>query len=167
MDSQIDRAARIECLLPRLMRLIYRSTEDTMLVQLPLAQIRIVRLLYAGSRTVTSLGEELGLTASAVTQMANRLQDAGLVARVEDSEDRRVKHLALTEKAQELMKARQDRRVGRMNAVLDHISKERQVAIVEALEDMLQAGGELPFTEPLSFVAEVEQAVPLASPPHQ
>ena len=165
MDNEVEeRAARIEALLPRVLRLVYRSTEDSVLAQLPLAQFRILRVLYNGSRTITSLGEELSLTASAVTQMANRLQDAGLVMRVEDLDDRRIKHLGLTPKAQEMMQARQQRRVARLAAVLELIPHERQVAILEALEELFRVGGEIPVTEALWYVAELEQAVPLSPP---
>ena len=144
--------------------MIYRTTDDTVLSELPVAQVRILRLLYAGSRTVTALGDELGLTASAVTQMANRLQDAGLVGRVEDPEDRRVKHLALTDRAQQMMRSRQERRINRMQAVLEILDTDRQCAVVEAIEDLIEAGGELPKTESLSFVAEMEQAIPPVPP---
>jgi DNA-binding MarR family transcriptional regulator len=167
MDNVLaERAAKVEALLPRVLRMIYRSTEDSVLAQLPLAQFRILRVLYAGARTITSLGEELGLTSSAVTQMANRLQDAGMIERVEDLEDRRVKHLALTPHALGMMQARQARRVSRMEQALKLIPAERQAQIVENLEELLRAGGEIPVTEALWYVAELELAVPV-SPPYR
>jgi DNA-binding MarR family transcriptional regulator len=144
--------------------MIYRSTEDSVLAQLPLAQFRILRLLYTDSRTITSLGEELSLTASAVTQMANRLQEAGLIERMEDQEDRRVKHLALTKDAHAMMQARQDRRISRMQAALELLPVDRQVAIVDSLEELLRAGGEIPVSEALWYVAELEQIVPVSPP---
>jgi DNA-binding MarR family transcriptional regulator len=159
-----DRAAKIESLIPRFMRMIYRSTEDSALAQLPLAQTRIIRLLYTGNRTVSVLGEELGLTASAVTQMANRLQDAGLVERTEDLDDKRVKHLALTPRAYEMMRARQARRVARMQTILERLDVDRQIAIVEDLEQLMKAGGEVPDSESLGYVAELEQAIPPGPP---
>jgi len=155
-------AREIEASLPRLMRLWHKGTDDALLVQLPIAQIRIVRLLYMGSRTVTSLGEELNLTASAVTQMVNRLQDADLVQRVEDPVDRRIKHIALTEKAYGLMRARQERRITRLQQILERIPAERQRELANVLQELLSVAGDLPTPEPLSFVAEIEHAVPLA-----
>ena len=167
MDSIVkNRAAKVEALLPRVLRMIYRSTEDSVLAQLPLAQFRILRLLYSGSRTITSLGDELCLTASAVTQMANRLQEAGLIHRIEDLDDRRVKHLSLTPKALEMMRARQDRRVARMQKALELLPVERQVAIVESLEELLRVGGDIPVDETFWYVAELEQVVPLSPPFH-
>ena len=142
------------------MRILYRSIQDSVLSELPLAQMRIMRLLYAGSRTVTSLGEELDLTASAITQLANRLQESGLVLRVEDREDRRVRHLALTSHARDLMRQRQDRRVRRMQDVLEKLSSEDQQRIVDSLNLLLKAAGDITESESLPFVAELEQAVP-------
>jgi DNA-binding MarR family transcriptional regulator len=144
--------------------MVYRSTEDSVLAELPLAQFRILRVLYANSRTITELGEELCLTASAVTQMANRLQEAGMLHRVEDRLDRRVKHLALTQRAFEMMRARQERRVSRMQQTLEILSEERQGEVLDCLEELLRAGGEVPVTEALWYIAELEQAVPLSPP---
>ncbi len=142
------------------MRLLYRSVNDSVLSELPLAQMRIVRLLYAGNRTVTSLGEELLLTPSAITQMVNRLQDSGLVTKSEDPEDRRVRQLALTDHARGLMSARRERRVKRMQVVLEKLSPEEQRAVVEALDTLFRAAGEITESESLPFVVELEQAVP-------
>lgn len=123
-----------------------------------------MRLLYGGTRTVTVLGEELGLTASAVTQMANRLQDAGLVERVEDPIDRRVKHLALTSEARDRMHKRQEKRVARVQSVLERLDPAQQQAIVNALQLFVEAVDEGSVHESLSYVAEMEQAVPPISP---
>ena len=135
-------AIEVESLLPRLMRIWFRGTDDPLLVQLPIAQLRIVRLLFGGSRTVTSLGEELNLTASAVTQMVNRLQDANLVLRLEDPVDRRIKHIALTEKARNLMRSRQERRITRMQKILETVPTERQQNMAEVLRELIESAGD-------------------------
>ena len=160
MADTRKRAEIIEDLIPRIMRILYRSLQDSVLSELPLGQMRIMRLLYTGPRTVTSLGEELALTASAVTQLANRLQDAGLVLRVEDLEDRRVKHLALTPHGRDLMRSRHQRRVARMQDVLERMPDEDQQRAVDSLCTLLKAAGEISERESLSLVAELEQAVP-------
>jgi DNA-binding MarR family transcriptional regulator len=164
-DSPRARAAEIESLLPRLTRLLYRTTEDSILADLPLAQMRIVRILYGGSRTVTSLGEELALTPSAVTQLVNRLEDGGWVTRAEDNEDRRVKRLELTDYAVQLMKNRQQRRVNRLEQILARLTEEQQRSLHCNLLLLMEAGGgEVQKSETMSYVAEVEQAVPLVPP---
>src|ERR1022692_706666 len=99
---------------------MFKPVADDPLVELPVGQMRMLRLLGGQSWTPSSLGEELGLSVSAVTQMANRLDTIGMVARVEDPSDRRVKHLTLTPLGRELLKKRQDRRVYLLESVLAH-----------------------------------------------
>jgi DNA-binding MarR family transcriptional regulator len=60
---------------------------------------------------VTDLGENLGITSAAASQLLERLVQQELVVRAEDPEDRRVKRLFLTDKGlqtiQESINARQ------------------------------------------------------------
>ena len=64
-----------------------------------------------GSSAVTPLADDLGITSSAASQMADRLVDQGLILRSEDPHDRRAKTLILTDKGlsvlQEGVRARQ------------------------------------------------------------
>jgi DNA-binding MarR family transcriptional regulator len=46
---------------------------------------------------VTEVGDQLGVTHAAASQMVDRLVQQGLIARAEDPSDRRVKQLTLTE----------------------------------------------------------------------
>ena len=59
---------------------------------------------------VTSLGEHLGVSSAAASQMLERLVDEGLIERIEDPSDRRMKKISLTTKGcdvlQESVKAR-------------------------------------------------------------
>jgi DNA-binding MarR family transcriptional regulator len=55
-----------------------------------------------GSCGVTEIGEHLGVTSAAASQMLERMVQQGLVLRAEDSEDRRVKRIELTEKGHEI-----------------------------------------------------------------
>jgi DNA-binding MarR family transcriptional regulator len=64
-----------------------------------------------GGCGVTDLGDDLGVTSSAASQMLERLVQQDLVLRSEDPSDRRVKKIILTDKgsrvARESMRARQ------------------------------------------------------------
>jgi DNA-binding MarR family transcriptional regulator len=64
-----------------------------------------------GSCGVTEIGEHLGVTSAAASQMLDRLVQQGLVLRTEDPNDRRVKRIVLTDKGcrifQESIRARQ------------------------------------------------------------
>jgi DNA-binding MarR family transcriptional regulator len=64
-----------------------------------------------GSCGVSDIGDNLGITSAAASQMIERLVQQDLISRVEDPADRRLKQIDLTEKGrkviQESMRARQ------------------------------------------------------------
>jgi DNA-binding MarR family transcriptional regulator len=71
---------------------VFAKDHDLSLSQLSaLFQIR-----YKGCFAVSDLGESLGITAAAASQMLERLANEGLVTRSEDPHDRRVKQIRLT-----------------------------------------------------------------------
>jgi DNA-binding MarR family transcriptional regulator len=55
----------------------------------------LLRLHREGPRRVSDIGDELGITSAAASQMLDRLVQQGLVERSEDPGDRRVKRIAL------------------------------------------------------------------------
>ncbi len=63
----------------------------------------LFRMRDKNMRGVTEIGDELGVTSAAASQMLDRLVNEGLVTRTEDPDDRRVKRLVLTEKGHELL----------------------------------------------------------------
>jgi len=50
-----------------------------------------------GRQGVSDLGEHLGISSAAVSQMLDKLVEEGFIVRVEDPEDRRMKRITLTE----------------------------------------------------------------------
>lgn len=164
MDQTIrDHAIRIEGLLPRVLRTLFRPDEDDPLVELPVGQMRMMRLLAQKTFTPSNLGEELGLSVSAVTQMANRLDSIGYVSRIDDPVDRRVKHLTLTPLGRERMERRQARRINRLEVVLQNMAVERQVEFLRLLEELMEASKQASaFADNSIFMeAEVEQKLPM------
>lgn len=71
--------------------------------------MRQLHVLVAASRpegvTVHELAETLGTSAPTASGLVNRLADKGLVTRVEDDEDRRVRHVQLTGQGTETLQA--------------------------------------------------------------
>lgn len=65
-----------------------------------------------GACGVTDIGDHLGITAAATSQMLNRLVEQDLIARSEDPDDRRLKRIVLTptgmQTLQESIRARQN-----------------------------------------------------------
>jgi DNA-binding MarR family transcriptional regulator len=63
----------------------------------------IFQIYRDGTCGVTEIGEQLGVTSAAASQMLERLVQQGVVLRTEDPGDRRVKRIALTEKGRRIL----------------------------------------------------------------
>jgi DNA-binding MarR family transcriptional regulator len=55
-------------------------------------------------RGVSEIGDELGVSSAAASQMLDRLVQQGLITRTEDPNDRRVKRLVITDRGKQLLK---------------------------------------------------------------
>jgi DNA-binding MarR family transcriptional regulator len=107
--------------------------------QLPLAQLRVCGMLYGGARQMSALGRELGVSLSAMTQIADRLERARLVKRIAEGNDRRVRCLQLTPRGQRMMQLREAARVGRVLTALEHLAPNARSEVVGALETLVDA----------------------------
>lgn len=140
MDDQIklDEANKLTSLLHALMRQIYRLDDD-LAVNLPLAQLRVCVILHDGQRTMSALSHELGVSLSAMTQIADRLERAKLVFRVTDNSDRRIRCLQLTPQGEKIMHRHEQSRIRNVLAVLNNLSPGARKEILAALETLLEA----------------------------
>ena len=97
-----------------------------------------------GSSGVTDLGEHLGVTSAAASQMLERLAQQGLILRSEDPSDRRAKQVVLTDKGlqvlQESMRSRQNW-LYNLAAALSDSEKETITAAMNVLIDRAQRTG--------------------------
>jgi DNA-binding MarR family transcriptional regulator len=80
--------------------------------ELSISQIGALFQINHGRSNVSDLGEGLGISNAAASQMLERLVQQELIVRSEDPQDRRVKQLVLTDKGckiiQESIRARQE-----------------------------------------------------------
>ena len=92
---------------------------------------------HKGISGVTGLGEHLGVTSAAASQMLERLVQQGLILRTEDPSDRRVKQISLTEKG--LAVVREGTRVRQtwLYDLVDALSDSEKAIITEALHDLI------------------------------
>ena len=85
------------------------------------------------STGVTDLGDKLGVTSSAASQLLERLVQQELILRSEDPSDRRVKQLVLTEKGlqvlQESIRARQSWLSDLAETLSDHEKEDISAAL--------------------------------------
>jgi DNA-binding MarR family transcriptional regulator len=96
-----------------------------------------------GSSGVTDLGDDLGVTSSAASQMLERLVQQGLILRSEDPSDRRVKQVALTDKGlqvlQEVIRARESW----LSELAETLADPEKRAIIEALNILIDKANRL------------------------
>jgi DNA-binding MarR family transcriptional regulator len=71
---------------------------------LSMPQIAVLFRLNGGKHcAVTELGDELGVSGAAASQMVDKLVQLGLIERQEDPHDRRVRRLSLTQKGKAII----------------------------------------------------------------
>jgi DNA-binding MarR family transcriptional regulator len=114
---------------------------DDQAAELPLRQLRVCMTLFEGPRAMSSLSRELGVSQSAMTQIADRLERARLVRRSFEGTDRRVRSLQLTPRGQRMMQLREEARVERAATVVAEMSGDERGEVLSALRRLLAACG--------------------------
>ncbi len=127
-------------LLPRVMRAIFTLDTSDPTMDLPVAQLRVCNTLHEeGARTISVLARELRITVSAVTQIADRMESAGMVERLVGKDDRRTKSLRLTDRGADMLRARRRGRVRRAMEVLSELTPTDRAKVLRALLSLLTA----------------------------
>jgi len=134
-----DQAMEISATLPKIIRRLFAMEADDPAMDLPVAQVRVCGVLQDGPRTITCLSKELGISTSAATQIADRLEKSGLVERLSETDDRRVKNLQLTSQGAEIMRRRREKRIERIQNMLKQVSPEDREKIISVLQTLLKA----------------------------
>jgi DNA-binding MarR family transcriptional regulator len=111
--------------------------DDALAAKLPLAQLRVCTALLGGPRPMSVLGRELGVSLSAMTQIADRLERAKLVRRVSDPTDRRIKCLELTPHGEKTMRRRHEARARRVLELLGRLSADERARTLAVFETLL------------------------------
>jgi DNA-binding MarR family transcriptional regulator len=107
---------------------------------MPLAQLRLCSVLQCGPRPLSDIARTLGISASAVSQLADRLENAGMVERAPgEDEDRRVKRLRLTPGGEALMHERRALRREHVAAALCRLPTDERGGVLASLRALLQA----------------------------
>jgi len=103
----------------------------------------IMRLNYGGSCGVTDIGEHIGISNAAASQMIDRLVNLGFIERVEDPQDRRAKHLSLTPNGKALVEGGMEAREHWMQQLTSTLTPEQQDTIAAALTMLTEAARKL------------------------
>ena len=87
---------------------------------------------------VTDLGDHLGVTSAAASQMLERLVQGGLIRRTEDPDDRRVKQIELTEEGLAVLKNGLRAQQCWLKDLADELSDEEKEQISSAMKLMIE-----------------------------
>jgi DNA-binding MarR family transcriptional regulator len=96
-----------------------------------------------GSSGVTDLGDHLGVTSAAASQMLERLVQQGFVLRSEDPSDRRVKQIILTDKGLQVLQESIRARQGWLDDLAKTLSDSEKEAIIAALSILIDRANHL------------------------
>lgn len=143
-DKDIEaQAERLEAVMPAIAQRLFTVAPSHPLADMPIAQLRLCSLLLTQeSPTLSQVADELHISASAATQLADRLEKSGMVERVslagaQGECDRRARYLRLTEKGFTLMQSRREFRQSGARRALRHLLPEDRKRLLEVLEKLL------------------------------
>jgi len=98
----------------------------------------LFRIRHKGTCGVSDLGEEMGVSSAAASQLLERLVQQGLAARTEDPQDRRNKRVALTEAGERLVQESAAARQGWLTQVADLLPADEQQQVNAALQLLIE-----------------------------
>lgn len=99
----------------------------------------LMRLHYGGVCGVGEVGNHLGVTNAAASQLIDRLVQLGLVERTEDPQDRRAKQLTISPKGRTLLQQSFEARLAWTEGLAHALPPEQRTAILHALRELTEA----------------------------
>jgi DNA-binding MarR family transcriptional regulator len=102
----------------------------------------LMRLHYHGACPVSGIGDDLGITNAAASQLVDRLVQMGLIIRTEDLVDRRVKRVSLTEAGRDLLQQGLRARLEWMKDLETALTVEEKSAIEDVLHILIHAANQ-------------------------
>lgn len=103
----------------------------------------LFHLNRAGSSGVTDLGDHLGVTSAAASQMLDRLVRQELILRSEDPSDRRVKQIVLTDKGLQVLHESIRARQVWLADLAETLSDSEKEAVTSALHTLIDRANQL------------------------
>jgi DNA-binding MarR family transcriptional regulator len=123
-------------------------------LDISVTQLRVLFAIEHGGRDLAlhELAEDIGLSTAATGRAVDVLVRADLVTRMEDPSDRRVKRIALTDKARDVMRRLNEARRDALGEVVATLTPEERAQVVTALKTMLDR---MASSDPSTTDAEV------------
>lgn len=131
----IDEIGRLEIQL--LASALPEETSSLLDYDLTLQQIRVFAFVFAPGPTATNkVAERLGIRPNVATGIVQRLVDRGLVERREDTRDRRVRLLTVTDRGLALIDELGKIIIGRERGLLERLSDQQLCQLLDVLRVM-------------------------------
>jgi DNA-binding MarR family transcriptional regulator len=92
---------------------------------------------------VTDLGEHLGVSSAAASQMLDRLVEDGLITRTEDPEDRRMKRITITDAGSKILEESVNARLNWLKDLGGRLNEEEKAQITTAMRMMIDKAQEV------------------------
>ncbi len=136
VTTGIEQRDAADALLELVGRMRHHFASVALSLDLTPPQMGMLKELGSGTPMGT-LASMVGCDASNITWMTDRLEERGLVERVADPRDRRVKRLVLTESGKRLRK--QIERRLRAGLPVEHLTESEQRTLVKLIERLIVA----------------------------
>lgn len=105
---------------------------------LSMQQIRTLFHIHDCPRGITNIGEHLGITKAAASQMIDKMVEQGFITRVEDPQDRRGKNITLTDKGLIAMQKSLDARQGWLEQLAASFSGAEKEQVAQSLASLVE-----------------------------
>lgn len=126
----------VEQVMHRSMRNVFRFARQN---NLSIPQLgALLRLYERGTCDVSGMGDELGVTSAAASQMLDRLVQQGLIERSENPQDRRVRQIVLTDKGLQVVQASVRARHEWLGEMAGALSLDEQKQVVDVLRLLIE-----------------------------
>lgn len=110
---------------------------------LSMQQIRALFHIHECPRGITNIGEHLGITKAAASQMIDKMVEQGLITRVEDPQDRRGKNITITEKGLHAMQKSLEARQGWLEKLASRFSPDEGDQVTQSLLILVEKARQL------------------------
>jgi DNA-binding MarR family transcriptional regulator len=130
----------IEVFMRRSMRNFLLYSKES---SLSMSQIGALFRIHKGVSSVSDLGDDLGITRAAVSQMLERLVQQELILRSEDPHDRRAKQIVLTDKGHRILLESLQARQGWLGDLAGTLSASEKEQIIAALNILIDKANRL------------------------
>jgi len=114
---------------------------------LTMAQLgAMFHVYHKGACGVSDIGSDLGVTNSAASQMLERLVQLKLITRSEDTIDRRVKQIVLTDKGRQILQEISQANQAWLESLVQSMTAETQSQVSDALVTLIDRAHQLEKT---------------------